>query len=97
MMLQGAVVASGRRLAHGAVQTAVAVVLPVALRDEGVRVDPLAGLAILGRRQLPLPTRSLLVVLLQVLRLQGLAQRELLGVADAEVLAERDAGVERSH
>ena len=50
------------RPVHGAVEAAVAVVLPPALGDERVRVDALPRLAVLRRRRLPLPAGRLLRV-----------------------------------
>ena len=87
----------GRRLvaSEGPVEAPVAVVLPAALGDECVGVDSLAGAAVLGRHRCALSQQRLLVVLLQVGRLQRLAQGQLLRMPYPELLAERDAGTKR--
>ena len=70
-----------RRPQRPVVEAAVAVVLPAALGDEGVGVDALARLAVLGGRGPP-ALLGVLVVLLEVGGVEGLAQGQLFRVAD---------------
>lgn len=67
----------------GAVQAAVTVVLSASLRDEGVGVDPLTGLAILGRRRCSSAQNCFLVVLFQVTGIKRLAEGQLFWVPDS--------------
>ena len=79
---------------HGTVKATVVGDIEVALAptigqgrrvdDIRVGVDPLACVALLGGRKLPLlPKHRVLIILLQVFRRKRLAQRKLFGVSDA--------------
>ena len=85
MIVKCSISAGCSRPVHGSIKTPVAVVLPAHSATpghEGVGVDPLSSLGLLGGLGWTTLQRSVLEVLFEVVGVKRFAQRQLLGVAD---------------